>query len=88
MSDLTVFELLMRDNDVRLPGVWQAAFEEAEAQLLAVAPHGVDVLDIARAAWDCLPDEARGEAMDALFYGWWENWQDRQTRTGQGGGAA
>lgn len=85
MSDLTVFDLLMRANEVRLPGVWEAAFDETEEQLLAAAPHGVDVLDIARAAWDCLPGEARDEALDALFYGWWETREDRRSRTQTGG---
>lgn len=81
MSDLTVFEVLMRDNRVSLPDVWQAQFEEAEAVLMAAAPHGVDLLDVGRAAWDCLPDEARDEALDALIYGWWESYQDRKART-------
>jgi hypothetical protein len=88
MSDLTAFELLLRCNEVRLPSVWQVAFEETEATLTAAAPTGVDLLDIAHAAWDCLPDEAaREDALDALFYGWWEAEQDRKARAGQTGGA-
>ncbi|NED31020.1 hypothetical protein [Streptomyces sp. SID8499] len=85
--DLTAFEALLRASDVRLPSVWQAAFDMAEAELSEVCPWGVDVLDIARAAWDCLPDEkARDEALDQLFYAWWEAEQDRKAH-GQAGGA-
>lgn len=83
MSDLTAFDEITAG--ISRPSIWQAAFEEAQEQLLDACPDGVDVLDIARAAWDCLPDEvAREEALDALFYGWWETWQDRKART-QGG---
>ncbi|GAA2192834.1 hypothetical protein [Streptomyces bangladeshensis] len=87
MSDLTAFELLLRENRIVLPSVWQAAFEETEAQLAEACPWGVDVLDVARAAWDCLPDDLKPAALDALFYGWWEAEQDRQARTEQAGGA-
>ncbi|RRQ81508.1 hypothetical protein [Streptomyces griseofuscus] len=83
MSDLTVFDALMRDNRIVLPSVWQAAFTETEEQLTEACPWGVDVLDIARAAWDCLPEAVRGEALDALFYGWWEAEQDRRARAEQ-----
>lgn len=89
MSDLTPFDVLMRDNNVVLPGIWQAVFEETEATLLAACPGGVDLLDVGRAAWDSLPDdEARHEAFDALFYGWWETYQDRKARNAWTGGAA
>lgn len=80
MSDMTAFEVLMRDGGVRLPNVWEAGFEEAQEQLFAVCPQGVDLLDVCRAAFDSLPDDAQGEAMDALFYGWWETYQDRKAR--------
>lgn len=85
--DLTPFELLMRDNAIVLPGIWQVAFEEAEELLLAANPEGVDLLDVGRAAWDCLPPEARDEALDALVYGWWESYQDRKARNAFSGGA-
>ena len=87
MSDLTAFDEITAS--IPRPSIWRAAFAEAEAHLADASPAGVDVLDIARAAWDCLPDEeARDEALDALFYGWWEAEQDRNARTRQAGGAA
>ncbi|MFB7736252.1 hypothetical protein ACFC08_18065 [Streptomyces sp. NPDC056112] len=85
MSDLTAFESLLRDGGVRLPSIWQAVFEETQEQLFAACPEGVDLLDVCRAAFDSLPEAARGEAMDALFYGWWENFQDRKAREAWGG---
>lgn len=85
--DLTAFEALLRASDVRLPSVWQAAFEMAEAELLEACPWGVDVLDIARAAYDSLSDEDKEAARDQLFYAWWEAEQDRKARTEQTGGA-
>ncbi|QLJ01476.1 hypothetical protein HZZ00_10890 [Streptomyces sp. NEAU-sy36] len=85
MSDLTAFELLLRDNNLVGPSPFEVAFDQVESQIEVGTPVAVDVLDIARAAWDCLPDEAaREEALDTLFYGWWEA---RQARTEQAGGA-
>jgi hypothetical protein len=85
MSDLTAFEVLLRDNQLARPSVWQVAFDQVESQIAADTTVHVDVLDIARAAWDCLPDEAaRDEALDTLFYGWWEA---RRNRAEQAGGA-
>lgn len=86
--DLTPFDVLMRDNAIVLPSVWQAAFEEAEELLLAANPEGVDLLDVGRAAWDCLPPEAREEALDALVYGWWESYQDHKARKAFSGEAS
>lgn len=85
---LTPFDLLMRANGIRLPSVWQAAFEEAEETLTASNPGGVDLLDVGRAAWDCLPPEARNEALDALVYGWWESYQDQKARNAWAGESA
>jgi hypothetical protein len=76
-------------SGVPKPPIWLAAFEETEAQLLAACPNGVELLDVGRAAWACLPDEdAREEAFDALFYGWWETYQNLKARNAFSGGAA
>lgn len=87
-NDLTPFDVLMRDNAMVLPSLWQAMFEETEERLLAVAPEGVDLLDVGRAAWDCLPAEAQAEALDALIYGWWETYQDLKARAAFSEGGA
>ena len=71
--------------------VWQASWNEAEETLREVRPDGFDVLEIGRIAWDCLPEEEREAALDALFYCWWTALQsDRERRAAyeeQAGGA-
>lgn len=70
------------------PSMWQAAFAEAEEELRGANPAGVDDLDIARAAWDCLPDEeARDEALDELFSAWLKTRQDGNANARREGGA-
>lgn len=80
MSDLPLFESLLRASDVRLPQLWQTAWEEAEQTLAALFPEGYDLLEVGRLAFDSLHDDLKGEALDALVYGWWEAEQDRKAR--------
>lgn len=88
MSDLTPFDVLMRDNEVRLPPEWQVAFEEAEQTLALVHPEGYDLLEVGRLAFESLHDDLKPAALDALVYGWWETYQDRKARNAWAGGAA
>ena len=60
---------------------FQALWNEARELLTAAYPHGFDVLDIGRTAFDCLPESEKPAALDALFYAYWEAEQDRKTRT-------
>ena len=84
--DLTPFEEIT--SAIPRPSMWGAAFAEVQALLLEANPAGVELLEIGRAAWDCLPDQAaRDEAFDALFYGWWEADQDRQASAARDGSA-
>lgn len=89
MSDLTVFEQITS----KLPHLspFQAQWNEAEELLAEAHPEGYDVLDIGRIAWDCLPEEEKPAALDALFYCWWSALQsDREQRAAfeeQAGGA-
>jgi hypothetical protein len=88
VNDLTAFEQLMRASRVRLMSAFEALWLESEEMLREACPDGFDVLQIGRTAWDCLPDEAsREEALDVLFYAFWEALEDRKTRTTQGGAA-
>jgi len=88
MSDaLTPFESLLRASDVRLPHLWQTAWEEAETTLQAVFPEGYDVLEAGRLAFESLHDDLKPVALDALIYGWWEAEQDRAARFEAMGGA-
>lgn len=80
MSDLTPFESLLRASDVRLPELWQTAWEEAEQTLQAVFPEGYDLLEVGRLAFESLHDDLKPAALDVLVYGWWEAEQDRQAR--------
>ncbi|MFD5579045.1 hypothetical protein [Streptomyces pseudogriseolus] len=80
MSDLTRFEFLLRASDVRLPSAWQAVWAEAEEIMRVEHPHGYDVLDVGRLAFESLHDDLKAEALDALIYGWWEAEQDRAAR--------
>lgn len=79
MSSLTPFD----EITARLPqlSAFQAAWNEAEELLRETHPHGFDVLDIGRIAWDCLPEEEKPAALDALFYCWWSSLEsDREAR--------
>ena len=78
MSDLTPFD----EITAALPQVspFQALWNEARELLTAAYPHGFDVLDIGRTAFDCLPEAEKPAALDALFYAYWEAEQDRKTR--------
>jgi hypothetical protein len=80
MSDRARFELMLRVNGVRPPAVWQVMWEGAEETLAAEHPHGYDVLDVGRLAFESLHDDLKAEALDALIYGWWEAEQDRAAR--------
>jgi hypothetical protein len=55
---------------------FQAVWNEAEELLKETHPEGFDVLDIGRIAFDCLPEQEKPAALDALFYCWWEALQD------------
>ena len=89
MNDLTPFERITRHLPHLSP--FQAQWNEAEELLAAEHPEGYDVLDIGRIAWDCLPEEEKPAALDALFYCWWSALQsDREQRAAfetQAGGA-
>lgn len=80
MSDLTRFESLLRASDVRLPSASQAVWAEAEDIMRIAHPHGYDVLDVGRLAFESLRDDLKPAALDALIYGWWEAEQDRAAR--------
>ena len=77
----------------RLPHLspFQTFWNEAEELLGKEHPEGYDVLDIGRIAWDCLQEEEKPAALDALFYCWWTALQsDRERRAAfeeQAGGA-
>lgn len=76
---LTPFDEITR----RLPQLspFQAVWNQAEELLAKSYPEGFDVLDIGRIAWDCLPEEEKPAALDALFYCWWSALEsDREQR--------
>ena len=89
MNDLTPFD----EITARLPHLspFQTLWNEAEELLAKEHPEGYDVLDIGRIAWDCLPEEEKPAALDALVYCWWTALQsDRERRAAfeeQAGGA-
>lgn len=79
MNDLTPFDVITS----RLPHLspFQAVWNEAEELLRETHPEGFDVLDIGRIAFDCLPEEEKPAALDALFYCWWTALEaDRERR--------
>lgn len=79
MNDLTPFEQIT----AKLPHLspFQALWNEIEEVLVETHPEGYDVLDIGRAAFDCLPESEKPAALDALFYCWWTALQsDREQR--------
>jgi hypothetical protein len=60
---------------------FQAVWNEAEEMLRAAHPEGFEVEEIGRIAFDCLPEEEKPAALDALFYCWWTALQsDRERR--------
>jgi hypothetical protein len=69
MNDLTPFD----EITAKLPqlSAFQAAWNEAEELLAAAHPEGFEVEEIGRIAFDCLPEEEKPAALDALFYCWW-----------------
>jgi hypothetical protein len=79
VSDLTPFD----EITAKLPqlSAFQALWNEAEELLTETHPEGFEVEEIVRIAFDCLPDEEKPAALDALFYCWWTALQsDRERR--------
>ncbi|MEU6365700.1 hypothetical protein ABZ876_08085 [Streptomyces sp. NPDC046931] len=63
----------------------------AEELLKKEHPHGFEPAEIGRTAFDCLPEEEREQAMDELFYAYWERTVDARearARAEAAGGAA
>ncbi|OUD03371.1 hypothetical protein [Streptomyces swartbergensis] len=69
MNDLTPFD----EITAKLPQLspFQAVWNEAEELLRTTHPEGYEVEEIGRIAFDCLPEDERPAALDALFYCWW-----------------
>jgi hypothetical protein len=66
---------------VPMPSPWQAMWNDAEEMLLQARPEGFTPEDIGQAAFDCLPEQEREEALGVLFYTYWAaTLADRQTR--------
>jgi len=86
VSDLTPFDEITRTLPPLSP--FQALWNEALELPTAAYPHGFDVLDIGRTAFDCLPEAEKPAALDALFYAYWEAEQDRKTRAFHAAGGA
>ena len=79
MNDLTPFD----EITAKLPqlSAFQAVWNEAEELLRETHPEGYEVEEIGRIAFDCLPEEEKPAALDALFYCWWTALQsDREAR--------
>jgi hypothetical protein len=79
VNDLTPFD----EITAKLPqlSAFQASWNEAEELLREAHPEGFEVEEIGRIASDCLPDEEKPAALDALFYCWWTALQsDREWR--------
>jgi hypothetical protein len=79
VNDLTPFD----EITAKLPqlSAFQASWNEAEEVLAAAHPEGFEVEEIGRIAFDCLPEEEKPAALDALFYCWWTALQsDRERR--------
>ncbi|MEV5414771.1 hypothetical protein [Streptomyces albogriseolus] len=78
-DDLTPFDRIT----ARLPQLspFQALWNWAEETLAASRLGGFEVEEIGRMAFDCLPDEEKPAALDALFYCWWAALEaDREAR--------
>lgn len=77
MSDLTPFDGHPLDEfdelTAQLPQLspFQVMWNEAEEMLLEYQPQGFEPEEIGRIAFDCLPDEEKPAALDALFHCWW-----------------
>lgn len=79
MSDLTPFDRIT--SQLPQMSAFQALWNEAEEFLATSHPEGFEVEEIGRIAFDCLPDEEKPAALDALFYCWWAALQsDREAR--------
>jgi hypothetical protein len=79
MNDLTPFDRIT----AKLPqmSAFQASWNEAEELLTETHPEGFEVEEIGRIAFDCLPEDEKPAALDALFYCWWTALQaDREAR--------
>lgn len=78
-DDLTPFDRITS----HLPqlSAFQASWNEAEELLTVAHPEGFEVEEIGRIAFDCLPEEEKPAALDALFYCWWAALEaDREAR--------
>lgn len=65
---------------------WRAMWNEAEEMLHATRPEGFTPEDIGRIAFDSLPESEREEALDCLFYTFWETViADRERAALEGG---
>ena len=78
-------------TQVRMVSPLETMFRGAEEHLIATRPDGFDLEEIGRLAWERLPEAEKQQALDELFYTYWEVMlADAETwaRYGQSGGAA
>lgn len=70
---------------------FRTLFNEAEELLQATHPEGFEPKEIGRTAFDCLPEAEREQAMDELFYAYWEmtvSYREAKAAFEAAGGAA
>lgn len=78
-DDLTPFDRITSHLPQLSP--FQAVWNEAEEVLAASRLEGFEVEEIGRMAFDCLSEEEKPAALDALFYCWWAALEaDREAR--------
>jgi hypothetical protein len=67
---LTPFDRIT--SSIAFVSPWRAMWNEAEEMLHATRPDGFEAEEIGRVAIDSLPEAEREEALDVLFYTFWE----------------
>jgi hypothetical protein len=57
---------------VPMLSAFRVLWNEAEELLQESHPEGFEPQEIGRIAFDCLPEQEREQALDELFYAYWE----------------
>lgn len=87
MSDFSLTPFDRITSGVPMVSPWRAMWNEAEELLHATRPDGFEVEEIGRVAFESLPASEREEALDVLFYTFWETvMAARERAAAEGGG--
>ena len=88
MSDFSLTPFDEITSSITFVSPWQAMWNEAEELLHATRPDGFEVEEIGRIALESLPAAEREEALDVLFYTFWETVIAARERAAAEGGAS